>query len=77
GALRVLGDGWQFEDEDGRLHDEPQVIRWRKNPQRRGMLVARRCLVEETSPQEEAVEEPSGVVGDFEDGGLPRVEETA
>lgn len=77
GALRVLGDGWQFEDEDGRLHDEPQVIRWRKNPQRRGMLVARRCLVEETSPQEEAVEEPSGVVGDVEDGGLPRVEESA
>src|SRR5690606_26214839 len=72
GALRVLGDGWQFEDEDGHLHGEPQVIRWRKNPQRRGMLVARRCRVEETSPQEEAVEEPSGVVGDVEQGGRPR-----
>src|SRR5690554_5144097 len=52
GALRVLGDGgWQFEDADGRRHDSPQVIRWRKNPKRRGLLVARRRTEDAAAPE--------------------------
>lgn len=65
GALRVLGDGgWQFEDADGRLHDVPQVIRWRKNPKRRGLLVARRRPTEDAAAPERVEQRDESEAGE-------------